>query len=208
MTCSCRCRNRPTIVKRNKLLNLLLTKFFILGQSTEEGCTNSVRVKYFYDGHTACGVSLHPEAAIKIKNICPVCHNPLTLGVLHRVEQLADRPKNYIPANAIPQKHLIQLQEIIADSKEVAATSKKVQGEYERMLIKGGTEFEILMDRSKEELLLITDEKIAEAILRVRQEKVNVIPGFDGQFGKISIFRDMEHFKNKSKSEQMKIFSE
>ncbi|MEI7542374.1 MAG: endonuclease Q family protein [bacterium] len=164
--------------------------------------------KYFYDGHTACGVSLHPEAAIKIKNICPVCHKPLTLGVLHRVEQLADRPKNYIPANAIPQKHLIQLQEIIADSKEVAATSKKVQGEYERMLIKGGTEFEILMDRSKEELLLITDEKIAEAILRVRQEKVNVIPGFDGQFGKISIFRDMEHFKNKSKSEQMKIFSE
>lgn len=164
--------------------------------------------KYFYDGHAACGISIHPEEAIKLKNICPVCHKPLTLGVLHRVEQLADRPKNYVPANAIPQKHLIQLQEIIADSKEVAASSKKVQVEYERMLIKGGKEFEILMDLSKEELLLITDEKITEAILRVRKEKVNVIPGFDGQFGKISIFRDMETYKNKLKSEQMKIFSE
>src|ERR1035437_279166 len=164
--------------------------------------------KYYYDGHVNCGISYHPRESLEKKNRCPVCFKPLTLGVLHRIEQLADRPWNYVPENAIPQKHLIQLQEIISDCKETAPSSKKVQAEYERMLVKGGREFEILMDRSKEELLAITDEKITEAILRVRQEKVNIIPGFDGEFGKISIFRDVEGFKNKTGNIQMKIFGE
>lgn len=164
--------------------------------------------KYYYDGHVNCGISYHPKESLEKNNICPVCQKPLTLGVLHRIEQLADRPWGYVPKNAIPQKHLIQLLEIISDCKEAATTSKKVKAEYERMLAKGGKEFEILIDRSREELLEITDDKITEAILRVRLEKVNLIPGYDGEFGKISIFRDIERLKHKAKNTQMKIFGE
>ena len=164
--------------------------------------------KYYYDGHLKCGISFHPKESKENKNLCPVCHKPLTLGVLHRIEELSDRPWGFVPENSIPQRHLIQLQEIISDCREAAPTSKKVLSEYERMLVKGGPEFEILMDMDKAGLLQITDEKITEAILRVRQEKVNLIPGYDGEFGKIGIFRDAEKFKDRIKNTQMKIFGE
>ncbi len=187
---------RDIIEKKDKKRFKYTIEFF-----PEEG-------KYHYDGHRLCNISYHPRESKAKKNRCPVCFKPLTLGVLHRIEELADRPWDYVPANAIPQKHLIQLQEIISDCREVAPASKKVQGEYEKMLVKGGTEFEILMDRSREELLTITDEKITDAIMRVREEKVNIIPGYDGEFGKISIFRQLEGFKDKTKNLQMKIFEE
>jgi uncharacterized protein (TIGR00375 family) len=164
--------------------------------------------KYHYDGHKDCKISYHPRESAEKKNRCPVCFKPLTLGVLHRVEELSDRPWNFVPKNAIPQKHVIQLQEIISDCREVAPSSKKVQAEYERMLVKGGREFDILLDKTKEELLTFTDEKVAEAIIRVREEKVNIIPGYDGEFGKISIFREFEGSKTNTKNMQMKMFGE
>lgn len=164
--------------------------------------------KYHYDGHRLCNINLHPRDAITNENKCPVCFRPLTLGVLHRVEELADRPWNYVPENAIPQKHLIPLEEIIADAKETLPQSKSVQTEYEKMLIKGGTEFEILLDRTKDELMKITDEKIVEAIMRVREGRVNVIPGYDGEYGKISIFRNFSGFEDKTKNIQMKLFGD
>jgi uncharacterized protein (TIGR00375 family) len=164
--------------------------------------------KYHYDGHRLCNINYHPREAIANENKCPVCFKPLTLGVLHRVEELADRPWDFVPENAIPQKHLIPLEEIIADAKDVAPNSKNVQLEYEKMIIKGGSEFEILLDRTKEELLKITDEKIAEGIIRVREGRVNIIPGFDGEYGKISIFKDFSNFKDKTKNVQMKLFGE
>ena len=135
-----------------------------------------------------------------------MCFKPLTLGVLHRIEELADRPWDYVPENAIPQKHMIPLQEIIADAKEAGENTKKVQAEYEKMLAKGGPEFELLIDRTEEELKKITDSKIAEGILRVREEKVNIVPGYDGEFGKISIFRKLDGFEDKTKNMQMKMF--
>jgi len=164
--------------------------------------------KYHYDGHRLCNINYHPREAIANENKCPVCFKPLTLGVLHRVEELADRPWDFVPENAIPQKHLIPLEEIIADAKDVAPNSKNVQLEYEKMIVKGGSEFEILLDRTKEELLKITDEKIAEGIIRVREGRVNIIPGFDGEYGKISIFKDFSNFKDKTKNVQMKLFGE
>jgi len=164
--------------------------------------------KYHYDGHRLCNINYHPREAIANENKCPVCFKPLTLGVLHRVEELADRPWDFVPENAIPQKHLIPLEEIIADAKDVAPNSKNVQLEYEKMIVKGGSEFEILLDRTKEELLKIADEKIAEGIIRVREGRVNIIPGFDGEYGKISIFKDFSNFKDKTKNVQMKLFGE
>jgi uncharacterized protein (TIGR00375 family) len=187
---------RDIIEKKDKKRFLYTVEFF-----PEEG-------KYHYDGHRLCNVSLHPREAIEKKNRCPVCYRPLTLGVLHRIEELADRPWNYVPENAIPQRHMIQLEEIIADCRGVAPSSKRVQAEYERILAKGGPEFEILLDRTREEISEIADEKIAAAIMNVRDEKVSVTPGFDGEFGKISIFNGNDKRKNTPKTMQMKMFGD
>lgn len=185
---------KKIIENKNKQKFLFTIEFF-----PEEG-------KYHYDGHRLCNINMHPRDSIANENKCPVCFKPLTLGVLHRVEELADRPWDYKPENAIPQKHLIPLEEIIADVKETLPGSKSVQVEYEKMLIKGGTEFEILLDRTEEELLKITDEKIVKAIMCVRKGKVKVVPGYDGEYGKISIFRDLVSFKDKTKNIQMELF--
>ena len=160
--------------------------------------------KYHYDGHRLCGINYHPRESIAAKNRCPVCFKPLTLGVLHRIEELSDRPWDFKPKGAVPQKHMIPLEEIIADVKDVGVQSKKVRAEYELLLAKGGTEFEILLDLPEVELVRIAGEKTAEAIMRVREEKVNIIPGFDGEFGKVSIFRDIE--KDRAVNIQMKMF--
>ncbi|MCX7698226.1 MAG: endonuclease Q family protein [Candidatus Goldbacteria bacterium] len=164
--------------------------------------------KYHYDGHRLCGVSYHPREAIALKNKCPVCFKTLTLGVLHRIEELADRPWDYVPPYAIPQKHLIQLEEIIADALNLDPQSKKVQYEYEKILSKCGTEFEVLLDLDEEQLQKnIPDKRIIEGIMKMRREEVNIIPGFDGEYGKISIFRKIEKTKEK-KDIQMTMFGE
>ncbi|MCE5300254.1 MAG: endonuclease Q family protein [Spirochaetia bacterium] len=162
--------------------------------------------KYHYDGHRLCGVSYHPRESLAKNNRCPVCFKPLTLGVLHRVEELADRPWDFVPDSAIPQRHVIQLEEIISDARDTAPSSKKVQAEYEMILARGGTEFGILLDKSGDELKQICDPRIAEAVMRVRNEEVNVIPGYDGEFGKIFIYRDSEKSANRTKNMQMEMF--
>jgi uncharacterized protein (TIGR00375 family) len=187
---------KEIIEKKDKKRFLYTIEFF-----PEEG-------KYHYDGHRMCNVSYHPRESEAKKNRCPVCYKPLTLGVLHRIEELADRPWDYVPDNAIPQRHMIQLEEIIADCRDVAPSSKKVQLEYEKMITRGGPEFEMLLDRTQEELAGIADEKIASAIMRVREEKVTVVPGFDGEFGKISIFREPGIKKGRAGNLQMKMFGE
>lgn len=164
--------------------------------------------KYHYDGHRLCGINYHPRESLAAKNRCPVCFKPLTLGVLHRIEALSDRPWDFKLKGSVPQKRMIPLEEIIADVKGLGVQSKKVRADYELMIAKGGTEFEILLDRGAEELREIAGEEMAEAILRVRAGKVNIIPGFDGEFGKISIFRDMEKIKSKEAVIQMRMFGQ
>lgn len=164
--------------------------------------------KYHYDGHRLCGINYHPREAVAVKNRCPVCFKPLTLGVLHRMEELSDRPWNFKLKGAVPQRHMIPLEEIIADTKNVRTQSKKVRADYEKILARGGTEFEILLDRSETELVDIAGERVAEAIIRVRREQVNIVPGFDGEFGKISIFREMEKTDGKAVNIQMKMFGD
>lgn len=187
---------KKIIEQKNKEKFLFTIEFF-----PQEG-------KYHYDGHRLCNINYHPRESIANENKCPVCFKPLTLGVLHRVEELADRPWDYVPENAILQKHLIPLEEIIADAKDVAPNSKNVQLEYEKIIAKGGSEFEILLDRTKDELLKIAEEKIVEGILRVREGKVNIVPGFDGEYGKISIFREISNFEDKTRNIQMKLFGD
>jgi uncharacterized protein (TIGR00375 family) len=141
--------------------------------------------KYHYDGHRNCGINLHPKDAIKLNNICPKCGKKLTIGVLHRVEELADRPEGFVPKDAIPFKTLLPLYEIISfawGSGELY--SKKVLEEHDKLIENFGNELNVLLNVPKEELLKVTNEKIADAIIKVREGKVKYQAGYDGMYGK------------------------
>ncbi|PIP24707.1 MAG: DNA helicase UvrD [Candidatus Nealsonbacteria bacterium CG10_big_fil_rev_8_21_14_0_10_36_228] len=144
--------------------------------------------KYHYDGHRICGISLSPAESKKYNNICPNCGRPLTIGVLNRVEQLSDREEGFKPENVIPFKSLVPLTEIIADALGTLVGTKQGEEEYKNLIEKFGNEFEILIDVSRSELETVTLPEIAEGIIRVREGKVYIEPGYDGIYGKIRIF--------------------
>ncbi len=159
--------------------------------------------KYHYDGHRACGISLSPQESKKYNNLCPTCGRPLTIGVLNRVEELADRENGFKPEGAIPFKSLVPLEEIIADALGVTAGAKQVEGEYKNLIEKFGNEFRILLEASQSELEAATLPEIAEGIIRVREGKVYIEPGYDGVYGKIRIF---ERGEQKGFSKQKTLF--
>ena len=144
--------------------------------------------KYHYDGHRLCGISFSPQESKKSGNICPNCGRPLTIGVLNRVEELADRPEGFKPENAIPFKSLVPLEEIIADALGQTVGTKQVEEEYQNLIKKFGNEFKLLLEVSRQDLETTTLPEIAEGIIRVREGKVFVEPGYDGVYGKIRIF--------------------
>ena len=148
--------------------------------------------KYHYDGHRLCGISCSPAESKKYNNICPNCGRPLTIGVLNRVEQLADRPEGFKPENAIPFKSLIPLAEIISDALGQGVGTIGVNKEYENLIEKFGDEFSVLIDVPRQELEAVTLTEIAEGIVRVREGKVFIEPGYDGVYGKIRIFSKRE----------------
>lgn len=160
--------------------------------------------KYHYDGHRLCEVVFSPQESKAHKNICPKCGKALTIGVMNRVDQLADRPEGFKPDNAIPFKNLIPLDEIIADVKGMGKASKAVEQEYRGILAKFGTEFEVLGKVPEEDLRKGINSRIAEAIIRSRQGKANISPGYDGEYGKVSIFGDDD--KPKKHEEQLSFF--
>jgi len=156
---------------------------------------------YHFDGHRNCNVSLTPEETKKYKNICPQCNKKLTIGVLHRVDNLADRKEGFVPKNSIPYKSLVGLDDVIAESLGIAGRkTKTVLNEYENIIKKGGNEFNVLLNFSLDELKKITDERIVEAIRRNREGQVNIKPGYDGVYGQVTIYSDDEKIKNKQKS--------
>lgn len=144
--------------------------------------------KYHFDGHRQCGVVFSPAKTRGHHYLCPHCQKRLTIGVMHRVEELADRPEGFVPKNAIPSIHLIPLEEIIAEALGVRVGTKAVEGEYERLVEKGGSEFRILLEASPDELSRFVPKEILEGILRMRQGKVSIMPGHDGVYGKIDLF--------------------
>jgi len=148
--------------------------------------------KYHYDGHRLCNVSFSPEETRKHKNICPVCKKPLTIGVLNRVEELADRSIDFKPAQAIPFKSLISLEEIIMESLGVKSATKEAAKQYQSLINHFQNELEILLNVSKTDLEKISLPEIIEGIMRVREGRVLIKPGYDGVFGKIKIFSQSE----------------
>jgi uncharacterized protein (TIGR00375 family) len=161
--------------------------------------------KYHFDGHRNCGVLFSPDQTRGNKGICPVCKRKLTVGVMNRVDTLADRPEGYVPENAIPFKNLIPLVEIIAEALGQGPDTKGVQTTYEQMVQKFKSEFHILLDLELDELSGSIPPKIAEGIKRVREGKVSIVPGHDGVYGKIQIFGQKAEEKVPDQ-EQMDLF--
>jgi uncharacterized protein (TIGR00375 family) len=144
--------------------------------------------KYHFDGHRDCKVRLSPSESLKKGNICPVCRRPLTIGVLHRVEELSDRPEGYLPKDYVPFKTLLPLTEIVAAVRGTSQLySKKVWEEYTRLVRRFGSEFEVLIEAGREALKEVSGEKVADVIIGIREGRLRVEPGFDGVYGRLSL---------------------
>jgi len=142
--------------------------------------------KYHFDGHRLCNVRLHPREARRLNNTCPVCHNPLTIGVLHRVEELADRPEGFVPENAIPFTHRIPLSEII---EKTVGRGREARDAHANLIRAFGSEFAVL-EGDERRIREVSGERIAEAIVRAREGRLRLTPGYDGVYGEISLFEE------------------
>jgi uncharacterized protein (TIGR00375 family) len=161
--------------------------------------------KYHLDGHKDCKYSCLPSQTKKLKGICPVCGKKLLVGVLSRVNDLADREFGYVPPKIVPYKNVIPLEEIIAETLGVGVSSKKVIAIYESM-VSQSPEFEILLDLSEEQLNQLGYPDVAKSILRVRSNQVRVEGGYDGIFGKVHIYEEGEREIALKKPTQTSLF--
>ncbi|MDR2351519.1 MAG: UvrD-helicase domain-containing protein [Endomicrobium sp.] len=150
--------------------------------------------KYHEDGHRKCNVCLNSEETIKLKGICPVCNKPLTIGVMHRVNELADRKgKDFtVPKTAGKVFSLVPLQEILSEIMQVGCSSKSVSGAYEKLIQELGSELDILKNISIDEISKAHSSLLGEAISRLRKGKVIKHAGFDGEYGIIKLFEQDE----------------
>ena len=148
--------------------------------------------KYHLDGHRKCGVCLSPAETAERNGLCPVCGKKLTIGVEHRVEELADRPAGFRPEHAKPFERLAPLPEVIAASTGGSAAGKKTQALYETMLRELGPEVSILREVPPEDIQRIAGPCVAEGIRRLRAGQVERRPGFDGEYGVISLLSPAE----------------
>lgn len=143
--------------------------------------------KYHLDGHRKCQICFTPQQTREAQGKCPVCGKKLTVGVLHRIEELADKEEGYVKAGAKPFEKLIPLMEIIAEDMGYSTASKRVFEKYQQALLKLGTEFEILREIPLEDIKIQLGENISEGISHVRKGEVQCRSGFDGEYGKIKV---------------------
>jgi uncharacterized protein (TIGR00375 family) len=158
--------------------------------------------KYHWTGHRACNKSFSPDEAKKLGGICPVCRRKLTKGVEQRVDELADRPIGFKPTSVPGFMRLLPLGEVV--QAVLGATYpgvQKVWSVYNDLIARFGDEYKVLIDASLSELAEVVDINMAEAIIRVREEKVRVIPGYDGVYGQIDILHEPEHEEEIMKEE-------
>lgn len=164
------------IIKRKDQKRFLYTIEFF----PEEG-------KYHLDGHRLCKYCAYPKETNARKKICPVCGRAVTIGVLHRVEELADRPEGVTPGQSIPFKNIIPLEELIAEATTTGRGTQKVEKEYFRLTNRFGSEFQILLDTPLAELGTFAPERVLIAIEKMRKGEVEIHPGYDGEYGTITI---------------------
>ncbi|MFH1522286.1 MAG: endonuclease Q family protein [Patescibacteria group bacterium] len=148
---------------------------------------------YHYDGHRECGVRFTPEETKKNKGTCPKCKKPLVVGVMSRVEELANRRAGAKPERTAGFKKLVELDKIIAESLNIKSrNSRKVQQEYNNLIKEVGSELYILMEADLDKIKSAAYPEIVEGIRRVRKGELIIEPGFDGQYGTVKIFKDEE----------------
>ena len=150
--------------------------------------------KYHEDGHRKCNVCLSPEETIKLNGICPVCHKPMTIGVMHRVNELTDRREKTLipPETAGKVFSLVPLPEILSEIMQVGVSSKSVTYEYENLLQKLGSELSILREIPIDDISKAYSPLLGEGISRLRAGKVIKHPGYDGEYGVIRLFEPDE----------------
>jgi len=146
--------------------------------------------KYHYDGHRKCGIVLAPRESLKANDLCPKCGKPLTIGVLHRVEELADRESGEGVPGRVPFRNLIPLNEIVAEALGRTPESQAVWDVYFKLIREHGDEFAVLSDVPIADLARTGPERVALGIDRMRQGRVKIDPGHDGEYGVISLFGD------------------
>uniref|UniRef100_A0A832GPU6 DNA helicase UvrD n=1 Tax=Caldimicrobium thiodismutans TaxID=1653476 RepID=A0A832GPU6_9BACT len=146
--------------------------------------------KYHLDGHRTCKVALYPKEAMSLGNRCPKCGQPLTIGVLHRIETLADRAEDFLPPNKPYSVHLVPLIEILAEVFALNSQSKTVEKLYLQYVNQISTEFDILLKKDLEELSRKLPEKLVLAIEKVRKGDIFLQGGYDGVYGVVKIFGD------------------
>lgn len=148
--------------------------------------------KYHYDGHRDCGTRLHPEQTAKYKGLCPKCGKPVVVGVMARVEELADHKEGRKSPLWRPYHSLVTLPEIISNAKGVGPNSQAVQTAFFETLHKLGNEMSILLDLPVSEISRAAGPLIAEGVKRMRESKVEIAAGYDGEYGTIKIFSEEE----------------
>jgi uncharacterized protein (TIGR00375 family) len=151
--------------------------------------------KYHLDGHRRCSVVLRPEETRRLGNRCPVCGKPLTIGVMNRVEEIADRGSADRPAGAAGFESLIPLREVLAETLGRNPGTKAVEREYWRVLAAYGSEFGILREVPDAVLRADSNPLLAEAVARMRRGRVIRQAGYDGEYGRIRLFDEAERLK-------------
>jgi len=157
--------------------------------------------KYHWDGHRKCNARLSPEESKNLNYGCPKCGRRVTIGVMHRVDKLSDRKEGFTLDNAPSCKKLVPLVEIIALALKMGRESQAVEREYNKLVSRFGSEFNILLEAPKEKLKKECPPKIAQGIINVQNGDVEVIPGYDGVFGKVNVYK-----KEEKKEKQMEFF--
>jgi uncharacterized protein (TIGR00375 family) len=148
--------------------------------------------KYHLDGHRSCDVCLEPEETRAHQGLCPACRKPVTIGVLNRVEELADRPAGHRPDRADPYHNLIPLTDILSEIMQVGAKTQKVHQAYRMAIEALGPELGILREMDLEQIERAGIPLLGEAIRRMRAKRVDISPGFDGEYGRVKIFKAQE----------------
>jgi uncharacterized protein (TIGR00375 family) len=184
----------PALGREATVLDTELDYFAIRGAlETGEGFGGTVEFfpeegKYHVDGHRKCGVRLEPAESRRLGDRCPVCGKPLTVGVLHRVEELADRPEGFRPPGAAGFRNLIQLPQLVGEVLGVGPKSKGVGATVAAMVERLGPELEILERVPVEAIAKAASPLVAEAVDRVRRGAVIREPGYDGEYGVLRVF--------------------
>jgi len=148
--------------------------------------------KYHYDGHRNCGVVFDPKTTRDHEFLCPECGKRLTIGVMHRVDALADRPEGFKPQGKVPFKSAVPLAEIIAAALGKGVNTQTVSREYEKMIRSLGPELGILLEKDEKEVRAHADPRVADGVLNVRLGHVHIEPGYDGVYGKVKVFQEGE----------------